>query len=283
MKRRILTTALIISLVITIHAQETIYEKEDSIFIENIVKDLKREEFSDKGKLLLAVADKFIGQEYIAGTLENGPGEPLYISCRKLDCTTFMELVLAIGITIDKNNSSFNDVCNELEMIRYRNGKRSGYTSRLHYISWWIADSAKQGLIDEVTACPLSNSSNLHLSFMSRHPQSYPILKEYPGIIREIEALEEPFRAYPIDYIPKRLLDRSKKELPIEDGDILALTTGIEGLDVTHVGFAFWKDGHLHLLHASSGKKEVIRDNETLYNYQAKRKSQTGIRVFRMR
>lgn len=283
MRRTILTTALIMTLVTTIDAQDVIYEKEDSIFIENVVEDLKREEFSDKGKLLLAIADKFIGQEYIAGTLENGPDEPLYISCSKLDCTTLIELVLAIGITIDKNNSSFNDVCNELEMLRYRNGKRRGYTSRLHYISWWIADSAKQGLIDEVTACNLSNSSNLHLTFMSRHPQSYPMLKENPGIIKEIETLEEPFCGRPIDYIPKRMLDRGKKELPIEDGDILALTTEIEGLDVTHVGFAFWKEGHLHLLHASSGKKEVIKDNETLYNYQAKRKSQTGIRVFRMR
>jgi hypothetical protein len=283
MKRAIFTAVLLIAQIIATHAQDIIYDREDSTFIENIIQELKGNEFPDKGKLILSIADKFIGRQYVAGTLENGTEEPLYISCNKLDCTTFMELVLAIGITIDKNNSSFNDVCNELEMLRYRNGKRRGYTSRLHYISWWIADSAKQGLIDEVTACNLSNSSNLHLTFMSRHPQSYPMLKENPGIIKEIEKLEEPFCGRPIDYIPKRMLDRSKKELPIEDGDILALTTGIEGLDVTHVGFAFWKDGHLHLLHASSGKKEVIRDNETLYNYQAKRKSQTGIRVFRMK
>lgn len=283
MKRAIFTAVLLIAQIIATHAQDIIYDREDSTFIENIIQELKGNEFPDKGKLILSIADKFIGRQYVAGTLENGTEEPLYISCNKLDCTTFMELVLAIGITIDKNKYCFKDVCHELERIRYRNGKRSGYTSRLHYISWWITDSTKQGMIDEVTACRLSCRHNLHLSFMSEHPQSYTILNEDSEMREKIESLEKPFRGYAVDYIPKEVLGRSKEELPIEDGDILALTTDIKGLDVTHVGFAFWKDGRLHLLHASSGKKRVIRDNETLYNYQAKRKSQTGIRVFRMR
>lgn len=283
MKRAIFTAVLLIAQVITTHAQDIIYEREDSTFIESIIQELKGKEFPDKGKFILAIADRFIGQEYVAGTLENGTEEPLYISCNKLDCTTFMELVLAIGITIEKKNVSFKDVCHELERIRYRNGKRSGYTSRLHYISWWITDSAKQGMIDEVTACRLSRHHSLQLSFMSEHPQSYTILNKDSGMRKKIESLEKPFRGYVIDYIPKEVLGHSKEELPIEDGDILALTTDIKGLDVTHVGFAFWKEGHLHLLHASSGKKKVIRDNESLYNYQAKSKSQTGIRVFRMR
>lgn len=263
-------------------SQEILYEKQDSIFIEGIIEEMSVKEFSNSGKLLLAIADKFAGCRYVAGTLENGEKEPLYVSCSKLDCTTFVELTLAIATTIEKKEGKFNDVCKNLEKIRYRNGERKGYASRLHYISQWIEDSLKQRTITEVTSCRISRKGRLHLSFMSSHPQNYTMLKDNPGTTREIEAMEKPFRNKEIEYIPKDMLDRGADELPIKDGDILALTTNIDGLDVTHIGFAFWHNERVHLLHASSSKEMVIRDNMTLYDYQKKRKSQTGIRIFRL-
>ena len=36
----------------------------------------------------------------------------------------------------------------------------------------------------------------------------------------------------------------------IRDGDIIAAASTVAGLDVSHTGFAIWKDGELHLLHA---------------------------------
>lgn len=281
--KKYLSAIIVLLGTIAIKAQNVLYEKQDSIFIENVIKEIGSLGFADKGERTLAIADRFTGCSYIAGTLEHGNEEPLFISCDKLDCTTFMELVVAIGITLDKKQNRFVDVCNNLENIRYKNGVRNGYASRLHYISWWITDSAKQNLIEETTLCSLSRKCRLHLSFMSRHPQNYPLLREKEEIRREIETLETPFSNLQADYIPKDKLNLNQEELPIKNGDILALTTGIEGLDVTHVGFAFWQDGHLHLMHASGSKGEVIRDDKNLFDYMKNRKTQTGIRVFRLK
>ncbi len=34
------------------------------------------------------------------------------------------------------------------------------------------------------------------------------------------------------------------------DGDIIAATSTVAGLDIAHTGIALWRDGRLHLLHA---------------------------------
>ena len=70
--------------------------------------------------------------------------------------------------------------------------------------------------------------------------------------------------------------------MKIKDGDILAITTNIKGLDVVHVGFAFWKSGKLHLLHASSIAKKVIEDPQSLYDYSKNKKAHTGVRAMRV-
>lgn len=282
MKRTILAIVYAFVLTTAAKAQELIYEKYDSIFIENITTALSQRKFKDNGKRIIAIAERFLGQKYVSGTLENGLTEPLYVSCTKLDCTTFVELVVAIELAIEKGSSSFYDVCRELEKVRYRNGVRRGYSSRLHYISWWATDNEKLGILKEVTKCPHSKDYCLNLSFMSSHKENYPLLKDNPEIAKAIEELEKPYRNSTSQYIAKEHLNKGQNELPIKDGDIVALVTEIEGLDVTHIGFAFWKDEHLHLLHASSGKGVVIKDSESLYNYQANKKSHTGIRVFRM-
>jgi hypothetical protein len=36
----------------------------------------------------------------------------------------------------------------------------------------------------------------------------------------------------------------------IRDGDVIAATSTVAGLDVAHTGLALWVDGSLHLLHA---------------------------------
>ena len=117
---------------------------------------------------------------------------------------------------------------------------------------------------------------------MSSHPDNYRQLKENPRVISEIEKFEIPYRDISISYIPKDKLNAGSNILNIKNGDIIALVTTINGLDVTHVGFAFWKDEELHLMHASSKEGKVIKDKTTLYEYQKGKKSQTGIRVIRI-
>lgn len=263
-------------------AQERIYGKSDSIAIERILEKHSATEYRSTGELALAVAQEFIGKRYVAGTLENGKAEPLYISCDKLDCTTFVELVTAITISIGHNKKRFGDVCMNLERVRYRGGTRDGYASRLHYTSWWIEDNISKGIIREITKECTHRYRTLDLCFMSKHPWSYPLLKEDTLMQKRIEALEIPFRGIKSSYIPKEYLNDKEKIKYIRNGDIIALVTTIEGLDISHVGFACWKGDKLHLLHASSGKGKVINDTTTLYEYQRNKSKQIGIKVMRI-
>ncbi|HEX6065652.1 MAG TPA: N-acetylmuramoyl-L-alanine amidase-like domain-containing protein, partial [Longimicrobiales bacterium] len=36
----------------------------------------------------------------------------------------------------------------------------------------------------------------------------------------------------------------------IRNGDVIAATSSVKGLDVAHTGLAFWRNGQLHLMHA---------------------------------
>jgi hypothetical protein len=71
------------------------------------------------------------------------------------------------------------------------------------------------------------------------------------------------------------------KEDQLQNGDIIALATSIEGLDVTHTGFALRADDRrIHLLHASSsGAVEISA--LPLVEYLKKIKSNTGVIIAR--
>ena len=276
--KNILAALFIIFSPLAATAQKAIYEKSDSARIETIMRNA--DSHNTGGELLLAIANGFIDEKYVGGTLEQGIGEPLFISCTKLDCTTYVELVLAIAKTVNDGSRRFTDVCRNLETIRYRNGKNRGYASRLHYISWWIADSAKTGIIEEITPQISNERLSLNINFMSTHPGSYPLLAESPEMVKEIEQFEIPYRDIEVSYIPKEKIGPYVcKE--IKAGDIIAITTSITGLDVAHIGFAHYNNGTLCLLHASSNKGKVIKDTTPLSDYLANNRRHTGIRVFR--
>ncbi len=264
----------------TLQAQEILYTPGDSTFITGLLQKYNAANMSG-GSLMLAIASEFTGNKYVAGTLEQGSNEPLVINTQELDCTTFVEQVVAIYATVNEGKEGFRDMCTNLQRIRYRGGIRSGYASRLHYISQWIADSAKQHIIHEIDYGPVGRTLPIDLHYMSTHPASYKQLQGNSTLVKEIAKWERAMHGIEAAYIPKQELLRTANELPVYDGDIIALTTNIKGLDVTHIGFAFWENGKLHLLHASSAAGKVIKEHKNLYEYQKNKKNQTGIRVFR--
>lgn len=264
----------------TLQAQEILYTPGDSTFITGLLQKYNAAKMRG-GSLMLAIASEFTGNKYVAGTLEQGSNEPLVINTQELDCTTFVEQVVAIYATVNEGKEGFRDMCTNLQRIRYRGGIRSGYASRLHYISQWIADSAKQHIIHEIDYGPVGRTLPIDLHYMSTHPASYKQLQGNSTLVKEIAKWERGMHGIEAAYIPKQELLRTANELPVYDGDIIALTTNIKGLDVTHIGFAFWENGKLHLLHASSAAGKVIKEHKNLYEYQKNKKNQTGIRVFR--
>jgi len=200
-----------------------------------------------------------------------------------LDCTTFVETVLALCIADKRGERSFDGFKKALIDVRYRNGILDGYASRLHYFSDWIRNNEQMGFVKECTsetAC--SQPKELWLDFMTTHVDSYLPMKKNPALVEVMAAQEKNWQGTVVSYIPKEKLNLSPEELKIKDGDILAMVTNIKGLDIVHVGFAFWKDNQLHLLHASSVAKKVIEDPQTQYESSKKTKAHIGVRAIRI-
>ena len=230
----------------------------------------------------LHFAKKMLGVPYVAGTLDGNEEEQLVVLVDSLDCTTFVETVLAFCIADKRGERDYEGFKNALTQVRYRDGILNGYTSRLHYFSDWILNNEQMGFVKECTsetAC--SQPKELWLDFMTTHVDSYLPMKKNPELVKEMAAHEKNWQGAVVSYIPKEKLNLSPEELKIKDGDVLALVTNIKGLDVVHVGFAFWKDNQLHLLHASSSVKKVIEDPKTQYESSKNTKAHIGVRAIR--
>lgn len=230
----------------------------------------------------LHFAKKMLGVPYVAGTLDGNEEEQLVVLVDSLDCTTFVETVLAFCIADKRGERDYEGFKKALTQIRYRDGILNGYTSRLHYFSDWIRNNEQMGFVKECTsetACSLSKE--LWLDFMTTHVDSYLPMKKNPELVKEMASHEKNWQGTVVSYIPKEKLNLPPEGLKIKDGDVLALVTNIKGLDVVHVGFAFWKDNQLHLLHASSSAKKVIEDPKTQYESSKNTKAHIGVRAIR--
>ena len=227
----------------------------------------------------LHFAKKLLGTPYVAGTLEVNAREELVVNLDEVDCTTFVEQVLAMALADKRDERTEEGFRKALTQIRYRNGELDGYPSRLHYFSDWIADNERMGVIEERTPSLSAEKQTLHLNFMSTHPESYRQLKEDSALVSEMKAVEARWQGVEVSYLPKGRLAENPEQLGIKNGDILAITTNIKGLDVVHVGFACWIGEHLHLLHASSIAKKVMEDPQPLYEYSKTKRTHTGVRV----
>lgn len=259
-------------------AQNVVYKACDSIRVEELVNVHHRKSYASRGEQVLGIANDFVGERYVGNTLDR-EGEPLFVSTTELDCTTFVELVIAIASARD--NDGFDAVCRNLERIRYWGGVRNGYASRLHYISWWIDDAERKGLMEEIVTDHHTASHVLELNFMSRHPGSYAQLKDDPLMTNKIAELEKLFNGAEIKYVPKDAVGMLDGH-DIRNGDIISLVTSVEGLDVSHVGFACWCNGELFMIHASSAKGMVLCDIVPLTVYLSERRMNLGIRIFRV-
>ena len=273
MKRGFLLAGLCLSL--SIHATEP-----DSLKVDKLLAHAQT--LPADSSRTLHFAKQLLGTPYVAGTLEVNDHEALVVNVDEVDCTTFVETILALCVADKKGEPHYNAFKQALKQIRYRDGVLDGYASRLHYFSDWIADNERMGFVEEYTSELDADKQTLQLDFMSTHPESYRQLKEDSSLVRQLQAVESHWQGVEVSYLPKHKLNLPPQALPIKNGDILAITTRIKGLDVVHVGFAFWKGEKLHLLHASSNAMKVIADPQPLYDYSKNKKAHTGVRAIRV-
>ncbi len=261
-------------------AQEIVCSQIDKAAFEKKVAELQKlKRQANYGEDLIAVGKTFFGIPYVAKTLEIGTTESLVVNLQGLDCTTYVENVMAFGSMLRNHKTDFTSYTNALEHIRYENGKLDGYASRLHYFSQWIRDNEKKGLVKDITAEIGGIEIDKEINFMGTHRDLYPFLKNDQNF-EKIRQTEKNLNGQELCILPQDQI--AANEHLIQSGDIIALTTSIKGLDITHTGFATREaDGRIHLLHASTGSMQVEVSELPLVDYLKKIKSNTGIMVAR--
>lgn len=232
-------------------------------------------------EIIVEVGKSFIGTEYVAYTLEQDGEEQLVINLTGLDCTTFLETTLALSRNIKSGTTDFEDYKKELTFIRYRDGKIDQYPSRLHYFSDWIYDNTKKGIVKDVTKEIGGEEISFKVDYMSTHPESYKHLKENPEFIPLIRKQEDEISKRTYHYIPKRKVNSVEDK--IMNGDLIAITSSVNGLDINHVGIAVkMNSGRIHFLHAPQVGTKVQITSEPLDEYLKKIKRHTGIIVLKV-
>ncbi len=240
------------------------------------------------GSAAAMVGVKAAGSPYEPSTLEaylktgRSPRrkEPLTLSLTRFDCVTLVEACLAVArVASAGREATWERFAREVERMRYRDAKRGGYASRLHYFSEWIADGARRGLVRDLGAELGGEPDGRPLRFMTGHRASYAALAD-AAVLEEIGAIERQLDGASRMVIPpERIPDVADR---IETGDVLGFATSIAGLDVTHAAFAYRDDANvLRVLHAplSGGVVEVTR--ATLPEYVGAIRRCTGILVAR--
>ena len=286
MKLRSAHIVVFILLAISSARSQSSVETDDSIRVANIIYNVTHEpsiKDKDTGSLINHIGKQLLGTPYVGKTLEVNPAEQLVINLRELDCTTFVENVLAIYLTIKSGNHSFDEFKSNLRKIRYRDGVIA-YENRLHYFTSWIDNAERLGIASECRDAYKSfgGRQQLNISFMTTHPALYPMMNGNEEITKKIRATEEELTGRIQHYIPKRNLNSPTLKKFIRDGDIIVIVTNKAGLDTSHIGYAVWQRGTLHLMNASSIHKNVVIEPMTLYQYMQRHPSQIGIRVVRI-
>jgi hypothetical protein len=230
-----------------------------------------------------------VGATYTPATLEVPGPERLVVNLREFDCVTFIENVLALVRMIRAGGGASLATPAEararyegyLRELRYRGGVLSGYPSRLHYFSEWLSDHEQRGMLQLLGKELGGTLDREAIDFMSTHPNAYRQLSE-PGVLDSIRGIEQRLnQGEGRWYIPEGRIASAADR--IRDGDLIAATSTLKGLDVAHTGIALWRNGKLHLLHAPLVGKSVEISEVPLAERILGIPSQDGIMVARLR
>lgn len=225
-------------------------------------------------KLVIETAKFFLGTPYVANTLEIEP-EGLVINLRELDCTTFVENVFALTLTVKSGVLLFENYCANLKKIRYREGVIEDYTSRLHYSTDWIYDNELRGNLKDVTRKAGASRLDLNLYIMSKTPETYKQLKGRPDLVEKIVAKEKEISARKHYFIKAKRIDRKWRR--IKDGSMVGFVTTIPGIDLSHMAIVYHEGKKLTFIHASSTGKKVMINESSMGEFVLSSKRNTGI------
>ena len=260
---------------------DTVFMPQDQTICEEILLSAKQRNDKDKplSELLVSTGLRFVGAPYEPQTIEQGAAEPLVANLRAFDCATFVETVVATVLAIKSGKENFGDFLSILEKIRYRKGLRDGYASRLHYFTDWIWDNQRMGFLSDITSqiggVPIKKS----LHEITNHRNCHKQLQD-KNVFRKMRDAETVCSRRTFHFIPKESWRPAEEK--IKNGDVIAIATNKEAIDIIHAGFAVLKKKRVYVLHASSNANMVALSDTTLYRYLQQRPYRAGIIVARL-
>jgi len=220
----------------------------------------------------------FLGLPYVAHTLELPGEEQLVVNLKELDCVTLVENALALSHA-SVAGSTVEAFLSTLQQARYRDGRLDGYPSRLHYFSDWLSDAERKGLVRNVTRDLGGVPYERPIHFMTSNREAYRQLAADEAEVERMREVERRLNAESLFWIPGAEIARI--EDGILEGDIIGITTAVDGLDISHTGLATWRGGRVHILHAPDVGQPVEVSRRPLAERVAANRMQTGIMVAR--
>ena len=258
--------------------------KNDTLRITEILTTVLQNDPGTPGARIETIGRLFLDTPYVAHTLEVDSGMPeiITVNIDELDCTTFVETVAAMAKTVGEGRSSWRDFVYNLENLRYRRGEMTDYGSRLHYIADWIVDNTYRGNVKDATpSFPKVNYTTKSLNFMSSNRDKYTALSDSTQYQRILN-IENGYRNHRYPFIKTVDLNSKATKAAFQSGDMVALTSNLKNLDVTHLGIIVVKDGEPYLMHASSSLGKVTITTVPLAEFMQRNRNLTGVRVFRL-
>jgi hypothetical protein len=238
------------------------------------------------GEAIVWFGLEFVGDPYGPGTLEVAGEEDVVVNFEEFDCVTLVENAVSLARFVKSNRPEILATEGQyqkayrrtLRELRYRGGRVDGYPSRLHYFSDWIRDNEGKGLVVEVTQ-ELGGEEDLStIDFMTTHIESYRQLANRTNVAA-IQQTESELSSLVRYKIPEdKLQDWTSG---IQNGDVIAATSTVDGLDVAHTGLAYWQGSELYLLHAPLVGEVVEVSARPLAERLLRIQGQDGIRVVR--
>ena len=234
------------------------------------------------GRLMQRIGLHFRGRPYLEGTLDQPDTETLVVRLDGFDCVTFVETALAMARGVRAGDTTYAGFARRLAEQRYRDGTMQGYCSRLHYFTEWLADNEERGIVERLDDELGGRRMRDTLDFMSTHRSAYDRFATNDSLYACIQKMEKDLQAQqrdrPVRYVPQDSIRAVYDQL--RAGDIVAIATAVDGLDVSHTGLVYaHENGSKGLLHASLSDGVVVSPD--LQRYVQTIDHQIGIVVAR--
>ena len=231
-----------------------------------------------------AVASALTDTPFASTADSDTPDAPLRISLDSIDALDLVEYAIAAAKASMMPGQQINDFTKSLTEVRYRRGENNGFTSRLRYISDWIADNSYRNNIREITSdLPGNVFTSRTLDHITRNRDKYPALAD-SATFEKMQMLEMGYRVHKIPYMKRESIGKKQVIELLEDNDIIILFGNEKDSDMTDIGFIRIENGKPLFIHASRKDGKVLTEPESLPEYmKLMAKQVAGYRILRIK